>query len=51
MTEIIRLTLTLGVLYGVYTETGIWTALALFLVSITLELQSITLRRQHERSN
>jgi len=36
---IIRLILTIVLLYGVYTETGIWTALSLFLVFSAIELQ------------
>lgn len=36
---IIRITLTIALIYGVYTETGIWTALSLFLIFANTELQ------------
>lgn len=37
---LIRWILTTLLLYGVYTETGKWTALSLLLISIAIELQS-----------
>ena len=36
---IIRLALTLAMIYGAYTETGIWTALCLLLILVAIELQ------------
>lgn len=38
---VIRLLLSLLLIYGVFTETGKWTALTLFLVFIALECQNI----------
>jgi hypothetical protein len=38
ITTIIRIFLTVALLYGVYTETGIWTTTSLFLTAIGLEL-------------
>ena len=35
---IIRITLTLLLIYGAYTETGIWTALSLFLILWAIEI-------------
>ena len=37
---IIRIILTLLLVYGIYTETGIWTALSLFLVFVGMEVQA-----------
>lgn len=34
-----RIILTLLLIYGVYTETGMWTALSLFLVFVGIEIQ------------
>ena len=39
---IIRLILTLALLYGVYTETGIWTTIALALIALSLEILSLS---------
>lgn len=36
----IRFSLTALLLYGVYTETGIWTALLLFLIVTAIEVRS-----------
>jgi len=38
--DYIRIALSLLLLYGVYTETGIWTTILLFLVVATAELKS-----------
>jgi len=42
---VIRLGLTIALLYLVYLETGLWTALTLTLIAIALELISIVLGR------
>lgn len=34
---IIRAVLTLGMIYGAYTETGVWTACSLFLTALAIE--------------
>jgi len=44
--DYIRIALSLLLLYGVYTETGIWTTILLFLVVATAELKSYLERRQ-----
>lgn len=36
---IIRIILTLLLIYGVYIETGIWTALTIFLIAVSGELR------------
>ena len=41
MSFITRMVLTVGLLYGVYNEAGIWTTLSLFLISVYIELQEI----------
>ena len=38
-----RIILTLALLYGVYTETGLWTTLALLIVFVILELNDVGL--------
>lgn len=40
-THIIRGILSLALVYGVYTETGVWTALAVFLLIVGQEMQTI----------
>jgi hypothetical protein len=42
---IVRIILTCALLYGVYTETGIWTTLTLGLVFISSEIQGYILQR------
>jgi hypothetical protein len=42
---IIRLVLTLALLFGVYTETGIWTALAIALIGAGIEIASFSYRK------
>ena len=42
---IIRIILTPLLIYGVYGETGIWTALSLFLIFIAIEAQGYLMRR------
>ncbi len=39
-TSIIRFILTLALIFGVYTETGHWTALSLFLVFFYIEIST-----------
>jgi hypothetical protein len=39
-TFIVRIILTILLLYGVYTETGFWTALSLFLIFTGFEIES-----------
>ena len=39
-----RLLLSLALIYGVYTETGIWTALFALLVTISLEFTALLFR-------
>lgn len=39
ITDFIRWALTLLLIYGAYTETGIFTAISLLLIAIALELQ------------
>lgn len=45
LTRIIRWLLTALLLYGVYMETGIWTAVFCTLVAFSLELQGAMSRR------
>ena len=45
---IIRWLLTLLILYGAYTETGIWTTLALFLWAVSSELNSMAIVKNAE---
>lgn len=40
-----RMVLTLSLIYGIYLETGKWTALFSFLVAITCELTSYNIKR------
>jgi hypothetical protein len=42
--ETVRIILTLCLIYGVYTETGVWTALSLFLVMTGLELNGLAVK-------
>lgn len=44
--KIIRCLLTLLLIYGVYTETGIWTTLSMILIFIAFELIAIKRRRE-----
>ncbi len=37
---IIKSILTLALIFGVYTETGIWTALSMFLISYYMEVKN-----------
>jgi hypothetical protein len=43
--KIIRIFLTLLLIYGVYTETGIWTAISLFLIMIGIEFKGAFMNR------
>jgi hypothetical protein len=38
---IIRIIIIAALLYGVYTETGIWTTVTLLLISISIELKGV----------
>ena len=40
MSKIIRAILTLALIYGAYTETGVFTALSLLLIFVAIELNS-----------
>jgi len=46
--SIIRYVLTMALLYGAYTETGIWTTVSLLLLFIGFEVQGQLDRRRHE---
>lgn len=43
---IIRIILSLMLLYGVYTETGVWTTLSLFLVFTGMEIVTQLMRKR-----
>jgi len=43
-----RQALTLPLLYGVYTETGIWTSLFLALIWVSLEVEAVKRKRRWE---
>ena len=45
MTKIIRSILTLLLVYGAYTETGVFTALSLLLIFIYLEVNAVLVKR------
>jgi len=47
-TTVIRCILTLALLYGVYTETGIWTTLSLFLIFVGFEVASYNSTKQNK---
>ena len=40
MSKVIRFILTLALIYGAYTETGVFTALSLLLIFVAIELNS-----------
>lgn len=42
---IIRWTLSIALIYGVFTETGIFTAISMFLIFVSIELMRIMKRR------
>jgi hypothetical protein len=44
---ITRILLSLGLVFMIYKETGIWTAIAIGLISINLELTTIILKIRH----
>ena len=48
MQRVIRVILTLALVYGDYTETGIFTALSLFLIFSALEVQVWLTKRSRE---
>ena len=41
MTNIIRYIFTLALVAGVYTETGTWTAIAVLLIALNIELENV----------
>jgi len=45
---LVRQTLTLFLLYGAYTETGIWTSLFLALIWVSIELEAVRRKRRWE---
>ncbi|MBI2758775.1 MAG: hypothetical protein HYX49_08865 [Chloroflexi bacterium] len=45
MSKVIRAILTLALIYGAYTETGIFTALSLLLIFVSIEVQSRLTKR------
>jgi len=45
---IIRCTLTLALTYGVYMETGIWTALSLLLIFISIEGIVVIIKKERK---
>ena len=45
MSKVIRAILTLALIYGAYTETGIFTALSLLLIFVALEAQGWLTKR------
>jgi len=47
MPSVIRYILTMALLYGVYTETGIWTTLALLLSVIGIEANTSLIKRRN----
>jgi len=49
LSMIIRFILTFLLIYGAYTETGIWTALSLFLIFMSVEIQSYLIRKSNEK--
>ncbi len=40
ITQVIRIILTMALVYGVYTETGIFTALTCSLIAISVEIEN-----------
>ncbi len=48
MQRVIRVILTLALIYGAYTETGIFTALSLFLIFSALEAQVYLTKRSRK---
>jgi len=48
---IIRVILTLALCYGAYTETGIWTAIFLFLLFLSIEFATIMIRKMVQFEN
>ena len=43
--KIIRYALTLLIIYGAYTETGMWTALSLFLIFMSMEIHGYLMEK------
>ena len=51
MSKVVRAILTLALIYGAYAETGIFTALSLFLISVALEAQGWLTKRALDAAN
>ena len=51
MSKIIRAILTLALIYGAYTETGVFTALSLLLIFVAIELQGWLTKRALDAAN
>jgi len=47
--RIIGIILSLLLIYGAYTETGIWTAISLLLIYVGIELRSAVIRKIIDR--
>lgn len=45
--HLVRILLTIALLFGVYSETGIWTTIAFALVFLGIELVTFTMRRMN----
>ena len=46
MQRLIRIILTLALVYGAYTETGIWTSICLLLITTSIELQGFLAQKK-----
>ena len=51
ITTIIRISLSIGLCYGIYTETGIWTTLFAILVGIVSEINAKTANKNFKDIN
>ena len=51
MGSYIRWVLTLGLIYGAYTETGIWTAISLLLIFLSIEIQVYNIAQLFKKGN
>lgn len=51
MSKIIRFILTLALVYGAYTETGVFTALSLLLIFVSIELNGWLTKRALDAAN
>ena len=50
LTYIVRASLTLALIYGAYTETGIWTAFNFFCIWVSIEIQLAIFKTRDSRS-